>query len=75
MTTEKTRLALRVLTALSNREQPTEHDVALLRRLVPDHQGLDLDELACIVIQEAVQQTAKARLGIDGSSLRDSSPL
>jgi len=52
MTTEKTAIALRVLTAVNLKQQPDPKDVALLRAYCPEGSALDADELACMVIQE-----------------------
>ena len=54
MTTEKTKVALRVLTALKNKSDPDEKDVALLRAYCPAGRDLDLDELDCLAIQQAL---------------------
>jgi hypothetical protein len=39
MKTAKTAVALRVLTAINNRETPEERDLALLRAYCPDDRG------------------------------------
>jgi hypothetical protein len=61
VTTEKTAVAIRVLTAINNRQTPTDGDVLLLRAYCPDHRDLDPDELACLVIQEAMERRKKTR--------------
>ena len=66
MTTEKTAIALRILTAINNRQNPDEVDQLLLCLHCPDHAHLESDELACIVIQDAmkakIQQRERERL-------------
>ena len=54
MRTDKTAVALRVLSAINNRQQPEERDLVLLRAYCPDTRNLSPDEMACIVIQETV---------------------
>ena len=61
MTTDKTKIALRVLDAVINRRQPNESDLTFLHEDAPDLHDLDPDEIACIVIQRAVGQKGKAR--------------
>jgi hypothetical protein len=61
MTTDTTKIALRVLTAINKRERPKEDDLVALRAHAPDHGGLDPDELACVVIQQAMEQRRTAR--------------
>ena len=61
LTTEKTAVALRVLAAINDKHRPAGPDVALLRTYYPDRQELDLDEMACIVIQQALEQNKRAR--------------
>ena len=61
MTTEKTAVALRVLTAINNRQYPEERDVLLLRAYCPDQRDLPPDELACIVIQEMYERQKRER--------------
>jgi hypothetical protein len=61
MTTQKTAVAIRVLTAINNRRTPTEGDVLVLRAYCPDHRDLDSGELACIVIQQAMENRKKVR--------------
>jgi len=55
MTTEKTAVALRALTALNHRREPDPKDVVLLRAFCPDGLDVDLDELACMVIQQVLK--------------------
>jgi len=55
MCTDKTAVALRVLTAINERKEPEDRDVALLRAYCPDHRDLDPDEMACMVIQQALE--------------------
>jgi hypothetical protein len=60
---EKMRTAIRVLTAVSNHEQPAIADVNLLRVWVgPQDSGLDADELACIVIKVETRLLKQSRL-------------
>ena len=54
MTSEQTAVAVRVLTAINNRENPDERDLLLLCLYCPDHANLEPDELACTVIQQAL---------------------
>ena len=61
MTTERTAVALRVLNAINEKHRPAAPDVELLRTYYPDQQELDLDEMACIVIQQALEQNKRAR--------------
>ena len=61
MTADKTALALRVLTAINNKQEPEERDVFLLRAYYPAPRDHDPDELACIVIQEALDRKAEKR--------------
>ena len=59
MTTDKTKIALRVLDAVINRRQPNERDLTVLHEDAPDLRDLDPDEIARIVIQRAVAQRGK----------------
>jgi len=59
MTTEKTKVALRVLTAINEKRDPDPKDIALLRAYCPEGRHVDLDELACMAIQQALE-TRKA---------------
>ena len=61
LTTEKTAVALRVLAAINDKHKPNESDVALLHTYYPDHQELDPDEMACIVIQEVLERKKRIR--------------
>ena len=61
MTTEKTKVALRVLTTLNEKRNPDQKDVALLRAYCPDGRDLDLDELACMAIQQALAARKEQR--------------
>ena len=47
--------ALRVLESAIEREQPNPADIEELRRLAPLQGDLPIDDLACVVIQQAVQ--------------------
>jgi hypothetical protein len=56
------KLALRVLTALTQNKHPDADEVTALRELSgPTLQGMPLDELACEVIQKALKHRAAAR--------------
>jgi hypothetical protein len=55
------RLAIRVLTAITNRQHPASADVEELRRLAQDSSRLPPDELACEVIQGALRRIARVR--------------
>jgi hypothetical protein len=59
MTTEKTAVALRVLTAINNRRPPDQKDVVLLRAYCPEGRDFEADELACLAIQQALQANRK----------------
>jgi len=68
MTTEKTRVALRVLTAINDKRDADPKDVVLLRAYCPDGRAdgpdgreLDPDEMACIVIQDALKAKREKR--------------
>jgi hypothetical protein len=58
------KLALRVLSAISERQAPEAHDVQELRRLAPALGDGPLDELACDVIQQALRRRAEVRARI-----------
>jgi hypothetical protein len=54
--------ALRVLKAVMEKRHPDAADIAALRDLaVPQPQEIDVDELACEVIQKALKRRADAR--------------
>ena len=61
MTTEKTAVALRVLTAINQKQEPDPKDVTLLRAYCPDHRDLPPDELACVVIQAVYERHKRER--------------
>lgn len=61
MTTDKTAVALRILSAINKRQHPEEKDIALLRAYCPDSRDLAPDEMACLVIQQSIQARQKAR--------------
>jgi hypothetical protein len=63
MTTEKTAVALRVLTAINQDDVPAERDVVLLRAYCPDYRDMEPDEIACVVIQEAMKGKMDERYG------------
>jgi hypothetical protein len=54
-------IALRVLTALTEHQQPDPNDVDELRRLTPLSADADLDELACDVIHRALKHRTEIR--------------
>jgi hypothetical protein len=53
---ETLEIALRVLMAITDRHYPEPDDVAALERLAPWSGPMPLDELACELIQGAVQR-------------------
>lgn len=55
------KVALRVLTALNEKQTPNPQDLAELGRLAPLLNGLPPDELACEVIQLALKHRAEVR--------------
>jgi hypothetical protein len=55
------KVALRVLTALTERKDPTAEDLSDLRMFAPDANRLAPDELACEVIQRSIKARAMAR--------------
>jgi hypothetical protein len=57
---EAMKVALRVLSALTEKRPPDPADIEELRRYAPLANG-SLDELACDVIQEAVKHREHAR--------------
>ena len=61
MTTEKTAVALRVLTAINHKLEPDPKDIALLRAYCPEGRDSDLDELACMAIQQALAARKERR--------------
>lgn len=48
------KIAIRVLTAITDRQQPEADDVASLVRYAPDLAKLPADGLACAIIQRAL---------------------
>ena len=54
-------VALRVLTAVTERREPAVKDLEELRRLAPLLADQPIDELACDVIQQASRQRAELR--------------
>jgi hypothetical protein len=58
---EAMQLALRVLTALTEKRYPDPEDLAHLRQLAPDAAAKKPDELACEVIQNALKHRAAVR--------------
>jgi hypothetical protein len=58
--------ALRVLTALSQRCPPNPDDVALLVDFAgPQPEGADLDEFACLAVQNALKKREDRRRSRD----------
>lgn len=49
------RTALRVLTAITERQNPAPNDIASLVRYAPDLEKLPADGLACTIIQRALK--------------------
>jgi hypothetical protein len=60
-------LALRVLTAITDKCYPDPADVAALRRLAPFAGPMPVDELACELIQGVLRIRATARVAAAGS--------
>jgi hypothetical protein len=59
---EAMKTALRVLTALTEKLQPSPLDVDMLRQYAgPQPDGIGLDEYACDVIQRAIKRRAEVR--------------
>ena len=54
-------LALRVLSALTEKRSPAAEDVAQLRQLAPDAAAKAPDELACEVIHATLKRRAEVR--------------
>ena len=55
-------IALRVLTALVRKCEPDTFDVERLRELAdPKHQEMDLDQMACGVVEDALRNRAEIR--------------
>jgi hypothetical protein len=58
--------ALRVLTAITEKRQPDPADVATLHGYAASQDtAMDLDQLACEVIQKAIKRRAKVRDNLD----------
>ena len=63
-----TQIALRVLAAITENRLPDPADVVALRRYVGvQPEGIDLDELACTVIQQAMNRRDEGRAAGRGS--------
>ena len=58
---ETLEVAVRVLMAITSRRNPEPDDVAALHRLAPCAGPMPLDELACELIQEALQHRKTRR--------------
>jgi hypothetical protein len=61
VTTDKTAVALRVLTAINHKQEPDPKDVVLLRAYCPEGRDLEPDEMACMVIQDVLKLLKKNR--------------
>jgi hypothetical protein len=70
MTTHQTTVALRVLRAINQHQNPAKADVDLLRTYLPDHANDAPDELACAVILRRLEVRKKAN-----GSAQDHGPL
>jgi len=53
--------ALRVLVAICGRTKPNAKDVTELQRIAPTYANLAVDELACKVVDAALEQRKKER--------------
>ncbi len=56
---EAMQLALRVLKSVNYHKPPDSQDVSELRRLAPEEGNWQIDELACAVIQNALDRSRK----------------
>ncbi len=56
---EAMQLALRILMSVNYHIPPDSQDVAELRRLAPEGGNWQIDELACVVIQNALERSRK----------------
>jgi hypothetical protein len=63
---EPMKVALRVLSAISEGRVPSSADIAQLRAYVPDSAAAAADEVACEVIQQALKSRAAARAKSSG---------
>lgn len=54
-------VALRVLTAAVYNQRPDPSDVQALYEYAEQPKGLEIDQLACAVIEEAIKQNSEAR--------------
>jgi len=55
------KLALQVLSATTERREPNPSDVQALMGLAPEAAGLAVDDLACEVVQRALEYRKKVR--------------
>ena len=55
------RVAVRVLTAITEECDPIDADIQELHRLAPSLANASVDELACDVIQQVIKQRAEMR--------------
>ena len=61
VTKEAMKIALRVLTAVGEKQEPDSADIAELRRIAPEKSNGPIDELACEVILYSVRRRAEVR--------------
>ena len=59
--------ALRVLTAITEKQNPDPKDIEALRQIAPSLADVPPDELACGVIQQALKRRAEIRTASGGS--------
>ena len=60
MTIEHMKAALRVLKAVSMRDEPDQSDIAILRAVNQNERNLPPDELACMVVQASLLRMKQA---------------
>jgi hypothetical protein len=58
------KVALRVLTAINARQEPDQSDIDLLHQMMPEQADTPIDELACDVIQHAIERRAEVRMRV-----------
>ena len=62
MRTDKTAVALRVLTAIHKNREPDERDLMLIRAFcLESEQDVDIGEMACLIIQRALKAKKRGR--------------
>jgi DNA-binding NarL/FixJ family response regulator len=69
---EAIKTAVRVLTAMTDRQVPNEADVEELRQLVPLLVNVPVDELACEVIKQVIEAAQATRWRVDLGGARAS---